>query len=96
MCVANLMFALGPCFVIHHNRSFCNPGVKLAACTISHGDCFSSSKAESYAGGSDATGMASYARQIKGDDPDEKGYHGPPGWGLGVRVTVSHRKTYIY
>jgi len=31
-----------------------------------------------------ATGRASHSRQVKGDDPDEKGYHGPPGWGLGV------------
>jgi len=31
-----------------------------------------------------ATGRASHARQVKGDDPDEKGYPGPPGWGLGV------------
>jgi len=31
-----------------------------------------------------ATGMASHARQVKDDDPDEKGHPGPPGWGLGV------------
>jgi hypothetical protein len=30
--------------------------------------------------------MASLARQVKGDDPDKKGYPGPPGWGLGVRL----------
>jgi len=30
-----------------------------------------------------ATGRASHARQVKGDDPDEKGYPGPPGWGVG-------------
>jgi len=47
---------------------------------------------ESYAGGSDATGMTSHARQVKGDDPDKKGYPGPPGWGLGVRLTTSPRK----
>ena len=50
---------------------------------------------ESYPGGSDATFMASRARQVKGDDPDRKGYPGPPGWGLGVRLTVSPCKTYI-
>jgi len=50
---------------------------------------------ESYAGGSYATGVASRARQVKGDDPDKKGYPGPPGWGLGMRLTVSPRKTYI-
>jgi len=31
-----------------------------------------------------ATGRASNARQVKGDDPDQKGYPGPPGWGYGV------------
>jgi hypothetical protein len=35
-----------------------------------------------------ATGRASHARQFKGDDPDKKGYPGPPGWGLGVRLTT--------
>jgi hypothetical protein len=39
---------------------------------------------ESYAGGSVATGRASHAGQVKGDDLDEKGYPGPPGWGLGL------------
>jgi hypothetical protein len=29
-----------------------------------------------------ATGRASHARQVKGNDPDKKGYPGPPGWGL--------------
>ena len=36
---------------------------------------------ESYAGGS-------HARQVKGDDPDKKGYPGPPGWGFGVGLTT--------
>jgi len=36
-----------------------------------------------------ATGRVSHARQVKGDDPDKKGYPGPPGWGLGVRLTTS-------
>jgi len=36
---------------------------------------------ETYAGGSVATGRASHARH-EGDDPDRKGYPGPPGWGL--------------
>ena len=39
-----------------------------------------------------ATGRASHARQVKGDDPDKKGYPGPPGWGLGMRLTTSPRK----
>jgi len=42
-----------------------------------------------------ATGRASHARQVKGDDPDEKGYPGPPGWGLGVRLTTSPCKKKI-
>jgi hypothetical protein len=30
---------------------------------------------------------------VKGDDPDKKGYPGPPGWGLGVRlITPPHKK----
>jgi len=42
-----------------------------------------------------ATGRASHARQVKGDDPDKKGYPGPPGCGLGVRLTTSPRKKKI-
>jgi hypothetical protein len=48
-----------------------------------------SSDPESYAGGSVATGRASDARQIKGDDQTKKGYRGPPGWGLG-KVLQTH------
>jgi hypothetical protein len=36
---------------------------------------------ESYAGCTIATAMGSKARQVKGDDPDEKEYPGPAGWG---------------
>jgi hypothetical protein len=39
-----------------------------------------------------ATGRASHARQVKDDDPDKKGYPGPPGWGLGVRIKESKCK----
>jgi hypothetical protein len=39
-----------------------------------------------------ATGRAYYARQVKGDDPDKKGYPGPPGWGFGVGLTTPHSK----
>jgi len=39
-----------------------------------------------------ATGMATLAGQVEGDDPDERGYPSPPGWGLGVRLTNSPRK----
>ena len=41
---------------------------------------------ESCAGGSVATGRVSQARQVRGDDPDKKGYPGPPGWGLGLEA----------
>ena len=47
---------------------------------------------ESYAGGSVATGTTSHARQVKGDDPEEKGYAGPPCCGSGVRRMTSPRK----
>jgi len=31
-------------------------------------------------------------RQVKGDEPDKKGYPGPPGWGFGVGITTPHSK----
>ena len=49
---------------------------------------------ESSAGGSVATGRASHAGQVKGDDQDKKGYPGAPGWVLGVRLTTSQRKNF--
>jgi hypothetical protein len=39
-----------------------------------------------------ATGRASHARQVKGDDPVKKGYPGPPVWGLSVKLTTSPHK----
>jgi hypothetical protein len=42
-----------------------------------------------------ATGRASHARQVQGDDPDIKGYPGPPGWGFGVGLTTPHSKKLI-
>jgi hypothetical protein len=39
-----------------------------------------------------ATGRTSHARQVTGDDPDKKGYPGPPGWGFGVGLTTPHSK----
>jgi hypothetical protein len=42
-----------------------------------------------------ATGRASHARQVKGDDPDKKGYPGPPAWGFGVGLTTPHSKKLI-
>jgi hypothetical protein len=42
-----------------------------------------------------ATGRASHRRQVKGDDPDEQGYPGPPGWGLGMKLTTSPCKKKI-
>jgi len=44
---------------------------------------------ESYASSGIATGRASCARYVKGDDPDKKGY---PGWGLGMGLTTPPRK----
>ena len=41
---------------------------------------------ESYAGGSVATCRASHAGEVESDDPDKKGYPGPPGWGLGLEA----------
>jgi hypothetical protein len=34
-----------------------------------------------------ATGRASHARQVKGDDPDKKGYPDAPDCGFGMRLT---------
>jgi hypothetical protein len=42
-----------------------------------------------------ATGRASHVRQVKGDDPDKKGYPGPLGWGFGVRLTTPHNKNLL-
>jgi hypothetical protein len=42
-----------------------------------------------------ATGRASHARQVKGDDPDQKGYPGPPVWGFGVGLTTPHSENLI-
>jgi len=42
-----------------------------------------------------ATGRTSYARQVKGDDPDKKGYPCPPGWGFGVGLTTLPSKKFI-
>jgi hypothetical protein len=42
-----------------------------------------------------ATGGASHARQVKGDDLDKKGYPGPPGWGFSVGLTNPHSKKLI-
>jgi hypothetical protein len=42
------------------------------------------------------TGRVSHARQVKGDDPDEKEYPGPPGWGLGLTLTTPPNKKYCY
>jgi hypothetical protein len=39
-----------------------------------------------------ATGRVSHAREVKGDDPDKKGYSDPPGWGFGLGLTNPHSK----
>jgi len=42
-----------------------------------------------------ATGRASHARQVKGDDPDKRGYPGPPGWGFGAGLRTPHSKSVL-
>jgi hypothetical protein len=42
-----------------------------------------------------ANGRASHARQVKGDDPDKKGYPGPQGWGFDVGLTTPRSKKLI-
>jgi hypothetical protein len=39
-----------------------------------------------------ATGRTTLAGQVEVDGPDKRRYPGPPGWGLGVRLTTSLRK----
>jgi hypothetical protein len=41
------------------------------------------------------TGRAFHARQVKGDNPDKKGYSGPPVWGFDVGLTTPHSKKLI-
>jgi hypothetical protein len=41
------------------------------------------------------TGRASHPRQVKCDDPDKKGYPGPPGWGFSVGLKTPHIKKLI-
>jgi hypothetical protein len=47
---------------------------------------------ESYAGNNVAAGRVSHAGQVKGDDPDKRGYPGPTGLWLGMGLTVPPRK----
>jgi hypothetical protein len=42
-----------------------------------------------------ATGRAFHAGQVKCDEPDKKGYPGPPGWRFGVGLTTPHSKKFI-
>jgi hypothetical protein len=50
---------------------------------------------ESYADGSVPTGRLSHARQVKGNNLQDKGYPVPLGWGLGVRPTSFRVKVYV-
>ena len=43
-----------------------------------------------------ATGRASHARQVNGDDPNEKGYPGSPDWGLGVGLTNPNHNNNLF
>jgi hypothetical protein len=44
-----------------------------------------------------ASGRASHATQVRGDDPDKKEYPGPPGWVFGLGLTTPHsKKVYSY
>jgi hypothetical protein len=42
-----------------------------------------------------ATGRATLAGQVEGDGPDKRGYPGPLGWVLGVRLKTSPCKKII-
>ena len=54
-----------------------------------------SNEPQSYAGGSIASGKASHPRKVKGDEPDNKGYPGSPGRGLGMGLTTQPHKKYV-
>jgi len=47
---------------------------------------------ENKAGGSIATDKVTQAGPVNDDDPDKKGHHGHPGWGLDLGVTNPPRK----
>ena len=51
---------------------------------------------DSYTGGIVATGKVSHAGQVKGDDPNKKGYSSPPDWGLGVKVQLHLTKKNMF
>lgn len=44
-------------------------------------------------GSSVENGRVSNVGQVKGDDPKEKGYSDPSGWGMGVGPTASPRQS---
>jgi hypothetical protein len=50
---------------------------------------------DSYAGVIMAIGRASHAREFKGDDPDEKGYPGPPVWWMGMGLTSTPNRNCV-
>ena len=50
---------------------------------------------KSYAGASVPTGKVGQVGQVKGNNPDEKGYFGNLGLGLGVRPSLTRKKVYV-
>jgi len=54
-----------------------------------------SNEPQSYAGGSIASGRASHPRKVKDDEPDNEGYPGSPGWGLGMGLTTQPHEKYV-
>jgi hypothetical protein len=51
---------------------------------------------KNYASSNTATGRVSKAGQVKSEDPDKERHPGPPGLGLGIRLTYqSHKNKFV-
>jgi hypothetical protein len=83
-------------FSIHTNLHFPSPPYfpNVSVLRISSGFVWSNDS-ESYAGRSVATGRASRVRQVKGDDPDKKGYAASAVWVFWVELTTPHHTKYV-